>query len=41
LTGGKPSEARFRRTGRLDLMVQEEGDGPPISFEWRLRVRDR
>jgi hypothetical protein len=40
LTGGRPSEKRFRDTGRLDLLVAEE-DGPPISLGWRLRLRDR
>lgn len=36
LTGGKASDARFRETKRLDLMVEEAGTGPHISVGWRL-----
>jgi hypothetical protein len=38
LTGGKPSDARFRATGRVDVLVEEEGGGEPISLGWRLHV---
>lgn len=36
LTGGKASDARLEETGRLDLHVEETGDGPPISLQWIL-----
>lgn len=36
LTGGKVSDARMRATGRVDLHVREEGDGPPIDLTWTL-----
>jgi hypothetical protein len=36
LVGGKPSAARLARTGRLDVHVVEEGDGPPISLQWEV-----
>jgi hypothetical protein len=36
LTGGKTSDARFNETRRLDLHVEETGDGPPISLQWIL-----
>jgi hypothetical protein len=36
LVGGKPSAARLARTGRLDVHVVEEGDGPPISLQWEI-----
>jgi hypothetical protein len=38
LTGGKAGDQRFRDTGRVDLLVEEEGEGPPISLAWRLFV---
>jgi hypothetical protein len=34
LTGGKPSDARIRETGRVDLLGREEGDGTPIDLTW-------
>ncbi len=36
LTGGKTSDARLHETGRLDLHVEETGDGPPIGLQWIL-----
>jgi len=36
LMGGKPSDARIRDTGRVDLLVEMEGEGPPVSRTWRL-----
>lgn len=36
LTGGMVSDARIRETGRVDLHVQEEGEGPSIDLTWRL-----
>jgi len=34
LTGGKMSDARIRDTGRVDVHVEEEGEGGPISLTW-------
>lgn len=38
LPGGKPSDARFSRTGRIDLMVELEGNGnrPQVSSRWEV-----
>jgi hypothetical protein len=36
LFGGKPSAARLARTGRVDVHVEEEGDGGPISLRWEV-----
>jgi len=33
--GGKPSNERLARTGRIDLHV-EEGDGGPIGLRWEV-----
>jgi hypothetical protein len=35
--GGKPSDRRLQRTGRIDLWVelQKEGD-PPVSCQWSV-----
>jgi hypothetical protein len=35
--GGRPSDDRLARTGRLDLHVEPEGDGPPIGLRWEVR----
>lgn len=39
LPGGKPSEARFGRTGRVDLIVESEGASgvPRVSTLWEIR----
>lgn len=37
LTGGKVSNRRLERKGRLDLHVEEEGHAP-ISLRWRLQL---
>jgi hypothetical protein len=36
--GGRPSDARLARTGRVDVHVIEEGAplGPPISLRWEV-----
>jgi len=38
LAGGKPSDARVSRTGRIDLVVALEGNGsrPKTSSRWEL-----
>jgi hypothetical protein len=36
LVGGKPSAARLARTGRVDVHVEEEGEGGPISLQWEV-----
>jgi hypothetical protein len=33
--GGKPSDERLARTGRIDLHVDE--DGPPVGLRWEIR----
>lgn len=33
--GGKPSDERLTRTGRVDLHVDEEG--PPVGLRWEVR----
>jgi hypothetical protein len=35
--GGRPSNDRFARTGRIDLHVEPEGNGPPIGLQWEVR----
>jgi hypothetical protein len=35
--GGKPSNERFARTGRVDLHV-EEVSGGPIGLRWEMRL---
>jgi len=35
--GGRPSDERLARTGRLDLHVEPEGSGPPIGLRWQIR----
>ena len=37
LTGGRPSDDRLARTGRIDLHIEEEGDGPPVGLRWEVR----
>lgn len=34
---GKVSDARIRETGRIDVHVEEEGEGTPISLTWTVR----
>lgn len=34
--GGKPSDARFGRTGRLDLVVEQDPGEPPVGLRWTL-----
>jgi hypothetical protein len=36
LTGGKPSSQRIRETGRVDLHVEETGEGAPVDLQWEL-----
>jgi hypothetical protein len=36
LFGGKPSDARLARTGRIDVHVTPEGEGPPIGMRWSV-----
>lgn len=38
LTGGRVSDARLDETGRVDLHVQEEGEGPPLDLRWVLTL---
>jgi hypothetical protein len=34
--GGRPSDARFSRTGRLDLVVAQDAGEPPVGLRWTL-----
>jgi hypothetical protein len=34
--GGKPTDDRLARTGRIDIHVDEE-DGPPVGLRWEIR----
>lgn len=38
LSGGKPSDARLSRSGRIDLVVASEGNGtgPKTTVRWEL-----
>jgi hypothetical protein len=35
--GGKPSDERLARTGRIDVHVQELDDTGPIGLRWEVR----
>jgi hypothetical protein len=35
--GGKPSDDRLARSGRVDLHVEELDDGGPIGLKWEVR----
>lgn len=35
--GGKPSDDRFMRTGRVDVHVEELDEGGPVGLRWELR----
>ena len=34
--GGKPSDDRLTRTGRVDVHVEELGDGEPVGLRWEV-----
>lgn len=34
--GGKPSNERFARTGRVDVHVEELDDGGPVGLRWEV-----
>jgi len=36
IIGGKQSEARFARTGRLDLVVKMDPSSPSVGLRWTL-----
>jgi hypothetical protein len=36
LFGGKPSDSRLARTGRVDVQVEEIGEGDPIGLRWEV-----
>jgi hypothetical protein len=36
LFGGKPSDSRLARTGRLDVHVEELGEGEPVGLRWEV-----
>jgi hypothetical protein len=38
LMGGRPSDARISRTGRVDLLVDSEGNGAPARTSTRWEV---
>lgn len=36
--GGKPSDERLARTGRVDVHVEEEGPDGPVDLQWELSL---
>lgn len=36
MINGKPNQARFARTGRVDVIAEAEGEGPKVSLQWTL-----
>jgi hypothetical protein len=36
--GGKPSDARFGRTGRVDVHVTPENGGDPVGLRWEMSL---
>ncbi len=34
--GGKPTDERLARSGRIDVHVEQEGDGEPVSLRWSV-----
>lgn len=36
--GGKPSDDRLARTGRVDVQVEEKGDEGPIGLRWDVTL---
>ncbi|NNK64334.1 MAG: hypothetical protein HKO98_14145 [Gemmatimonadetes bacterium] len=36
LFGGKVSDARLEKTGRIDVHVTHEGDGVPVAARWAV-----
>lgn len=36
--GGKPSDERLRRTGRLDVLVEPEDGQEPVSARWEVTL---
>ncbi|MBM4182935.1 MAG: hypothetical protein FJ207_01785 [Gemmatimonadetes bacterium] len=36
LFGGKPSDTRLARTGRIDVHVEESGEGDPVGLRWEV-----
>jgi hypothetical protein len=37
LFGGKPSDDRLTRTGRVDLHVEELDESGPVGLKWEVR----
>ena len=38
LFGGKPSDDRLARTGRVDVHVEPLGEGDPVGARWELSL---
>jgi hypothetical protein len=38
LFGGRPSDARLARTGRVDVHVRDDDEGAPVALRWEVRV---
>ncbi len=38
--GGKPSDDRLARTGRVDVQVEEEDGEGPVSLRWEMSLAD-
>lgn len=38
LFGGKPTDERFARTGRVDVHIRDESGDGPISLQWEVTL---
>ncbi|MCG6957680.1 MAG: hypothetical protein LJF04_16950 [Gemmatimonadetes bacterium] len=38
LVGGKPTDERLARTGRVDVRVREEDGAGPIGLRWEIEI---
>lgn len=36
--GGRISDERFARSGRIDIVAEHEGEGPVVGVGWELRL---
>lgn len=34
--GGRPSDDRLEKTGRIDLHVSDDAEGPPVGLRWTV-----
>lgn len=36
--GGRPSQDRLERTGRVDVHVEHDDEGPPVGLRWSVSL---